>query len=111
VRAKYPDGVAALIDVVNRGDDFAPMAALVRDGGRMATTLGAADVEALAERGVRATNVMGTPTPDKLMALAEAAAAGSLRVEIQRTFPLDHAAEALQAFSSGTVGKLVLVLP
>lgn len=34
----------------------------------------------------------------------------SLRVEVQRTIPLDNADEALQAFSSGTVGKLVLVV-
>jgi NADPH2:quinone reductase len=110
VRARFPDGVTVLIDVVNRGDDFAPMAALVRDGGRIATTLGAADVEALAQRNVRATNVMGTPTPEKLATLAEAAATGTLHVQVQRTFPLDRADEALQAFSAGTIGKLVLVV-
>jgi NADPH:quinone reductase-like Zn-dependent oxidoreductase len=110
VRGKYPNGVTALIDVVNRGDAFAPMAALVRNGGRIATTLGAADVEALAQRGVRATNVVGAPTSEKLTTLAEAAASGSRRVEVQRTFPLDNAPEALQAFSGGTLGKLVLVV-
>ena len=109
VRAKYPDGVSALIDTVDRGDAFGPMAALVRDGGRIATTLGAADVDALAGRQVRATNIMGSPTPEKLMQLAEAAATGSLRVELQRTYPLEQANAALQAFSAGTVGKLVLV--
>ena len=109
VRAKYPDGVNALIDTVNRGDTFGPMAALVRDGGRIATTLGAADVDALAGRSVRATNVAATPTPDKLTQLAEAAASGSLRVMIQRTYPLELANDALQAFGAGTLGKLVLV--
>lgn len=109
IRAKYTDGVNALIDLVNRDDAFGPMAALVRDGGRIATTLGAADVDALAGRQVRATNVMGSPTPEKLATLAEAAAAGSLRVEVQRTYPLEKANEALHAFSGGTLGKLVLV--
>lgn len=109
IRAKYPEGVTALIDTVNRGDAFAPMAALVRDGGRVATTLGTADVEALAERNVRATNVMGAPTPEKLTLLADRAAAGSLRVEVQGTYPLDRAGDALQAFAGGTIGKLVLV--
>lgn len=109
-RATFPDGVTALIDVVNRGDAFVPMTALVRDGGRIATTLGAADVEALAQRNVRATNIMGMPTPEKLAMLAGPAAAGTLHVEVQRTFPLDRADEALQAFSSGTIGKLVLVV-
>ena len=72
IRAKYPDGVTALIDTVNRGDAFGPMAALVRGGGRIATTLGEADVDALAGRNVRATNVVATPTPDKLTQLVEA---------------------------------------
>ena len=110
VRARYPDGVTALIDLVNRGDAFAPMAGLVREGGRIATTLSAADVEALATRNVRATNVMGAPTPEKLTTLAEAAAAGTLHVQVQRTFPLERAGEALQTFSGGTLGKLVVVV-
>lgn len=109
VREKYPDGVTALIDMVNRDDAFPPMAALVRDGGRIATTLGAADVDGLAARSVRATNVMGTPTPEKLASLAADAASGTLRVPLQRTFALDDAAQAIQAFSGGTLGKLVLV--
>lgn len=109
VRAKHPDGVTALVDLVNREEAFTAIAALVRDGGRIATTLGAADVEALAKRNVRATNIMGSPTPQKLTTLAEAVASGSLRVEVQKTFPLDRSDEALQAFSGGTLGKLVLV--
>jgi NADPH:quinone reductase-like Zn-dependent oxidoreductase len=110
VRAKYPDGVMALIDMVNRDDAFEAMTALVRNGGRIATTLGAADVEALAERTVRATNVIGTPTAKKLAQLADAVASGALRVEVQQTFPLERAGEALEAFSGGTLGKLVLVI-
>ena len=88
IRRLAPDGVAGLIDTVNRGEAFAPLAALVRDGGRAATTLGAADEAALAERGIVATNVRGTPTTEKLTSLAELAAAGTLRVPIQATFAL-----------------------
>ena len=83
--------MTALIDTVNRGEAFGPMAAVVRAGGRIATTLGAADVDALAERNVCATNLLGTPTPGKLTQLAEAAASGSLRVEVQGTYPLEKA--------------------
>jgi len=67
---------------VDRGDAFGPMAAFVRGGG-IATTLGVAVVDALAERNVRATNLVGTPTAEKPTRLAEAAASGSLRVEVQ----------------------------
>jgi len=110
IRELYPDGVTALIDTVNRGEAFAPMAALVRDGGRIATTLGTADVEALAAREVHATNVVGAPTPEKLSSLAEQVAAGSLRVQIQQTYPLADAPLAFAAFMSGTRGKLVLTV-
>jgi NADPH:quinone reductase-like Zn-dependent oxidoreductase len=108
IRARYPDGITALIDTVNRDAAFQAMAALVRDGGRIATTLGAADVEALGAGNVRATNVRGTPTPEKLSGLAAAVEKGTLRVRIQQTFSLDSAREALAGFSAGTLGKIIL---
>jgi len=108
IRARFPDGLTALIDTVNREEAFAGMAELVRDGGRLATTLGAADADSLAARNVRATNVMGAPTPEKLAILAEQVAAGTLRIEIQQVFRLSEAAAAHAAFMAGTRGKLVL---
>jgi NADPH2:quinone reductase len=108
IGSRYPDGVTALIDTVNRGDAFGRVAALVREGGRISTTLGAADVDALAGRNVRATNIVGTPTPEKLTALADQVVSGTLQIHVQRTFRLDDASEALEAFSAGTLGKIVL---
>lgn len=110
VRRLAPDGIAGLIDAVSRGEAFMALAALVRDGGRASTTLGAADVEALAARGVRATNIMGAPTAEKLASLAAQAAAGTLQVPIQRAFPLADAPAAIEAFAAGTRGKLVLTI-
>jgi NADPH:quinone reductase-like Zn-dependent oxidoreductase len=110
VRRLVPDGLAGLIDGVSRGEAFMPLAALVKSGGRTATTLGAADVEALAGRGIQATNVMGAPTPEKLAFLAGQVVAGTLQVPIQRTFLLSDAAQAVAAFSAGTRGKLVLTI-
>lgn len=110
LRARFPDGIDVLIDLVNRGDAFTAIAGLVRDGGRIATTLGAADVEALAARGIRATNVMGAPTAEKLADIVEHVAEGSVHVEVQETFPLERAGEAIAAFAAGTVGKLVLTV-
>jgi len=110
VRRLAPGGPAALIDFVSRGEALSGLAGLVKDGGRIATTLGAADVSALAERGISATNVAGSPTPEKLAFLAAQAAAGTLQVPIQRTFPLADAPEAIDAFNAGTRGKLVLTV-
>jgi NADPH:quinone reductase-like Zn-dependent oxidoreductase len=51
---------------------------------------------------------MAMPTPEKLRLLAEMATAGTLRVTIQATYPVDRADEALKAFQGGTLGKVVL---
>jgi NADPH:quinone reductase-like Zn-dependent oxidoreductase len=110
VRARFPDGVTVLIDLVNRGEGAAPLAELVRTGGRVATTMGSADVDGLAQRGVTGTNVMASPTPEKLRGLADLVAAGTLRVEVQRTFPLAHVGSAFEAFGAGTRGKIVLTV-
>ena len=52
------------------------------------------------------------PNSAQLAWLAERAAAGRLRVEVQRTFPLSDAAEAHRLLEDGHVrGKLVLTVP
>jgi NADPH:quinone reductase-like Zn-dependent oxidoreductase len=110
IRERHPDGLDALIDVVNRGDGLATLAELVRDGGRVASALGAADTDALARRGIAATNVMAAADPDALAQLAELAADGRLEIPIQHTYPLKQANEAIQAFGAGKRGKLALSL-
>jgi NADPH:quinone reductase len=111
VRERYPAGIDALIDVVKHGDGFAANAGLVRSGGRAASTLGAANVEELAERGVTATNVVASPEPDVLARLAEIADAGRLTVTIQDEYRLEAAEDALRAFAdAGTRGKVALAV-
>jgi NADPH2:quinone reductase len=109
LRARYPDGIDALIDAVNRDEAASSLAALVRDGGRLATTQGTADAEGLATRNVAATNIVASPTPEKLTALAAPTASGDLVIHIQQTFPLADVQAALAAFSLGATGKIVLV--
>jgi NADPH:quinone reductase-like Zn-dependent oxidoreductase len=108
VRARYPDGIAALIDVVTQKDGLTELASIVRRDGHVATLLGAADVEQLGAQGIVGHNVNATPTVEKLRTLGELAASGELRVPIQGVYPLDRAGEALQAFQQGTRGKLIL---
>jgi len=108
VRSRYPDGIAALIDVVNRKETLPELTSLVRQGGHVATLMAAADVEQLAASGIGGTNVMAAPTAEKLRLLAGMATSGELRVQIHATFPIDRADEALQAFQAGTRGKVIL---
>jgi NADPH:quinone reductase-like Zn-dependent oxidoreductase len=108
VRKSHPDGVDALIDVVNRGDAIAAVTPLVRSGGHVASLMGAAAAETLAADGLTGHNIMASPTRDKLHELADLAGAGHLRVPIQGIYTIDRTGEALAAFQAGTRGKLVV---
>jgi NADPH:quinone reductase-like Zn-dependent oxidoreductase len=110
VRAEHSDGVDALIDLVSYSPDgLAPLSELVRDGGRVASPLGAADADALAGRGIEAANEFGAPTPDLLAAFAVRVASGELEVDVEEVAPLDRSPELLRRFATGPVrGKLVV---
>jgi len=112
VRKLHPDGIDALIDLVNGGDAFAELVDLVKPGGRVVSVHRAAEPAALKERGIGGANVMSNPDRALLDELGRLAAAGTLRVPIAATRPLAEAAEALaDAKGRHTRGKTVLVMP
>jgi NADPH:quinone reductase-like Zn-dependent oxidoreductase len=97
VRELHPDGVDALFDLVSQTPD----ASLLKEGGRIASPLGAAG------EGPGRFNVMSEPTTENLERLAGLLASETLRVPLQRSYDLDEAGEALQALlASHTQGKL-----
>ena len=101
VRESHPDGVDAILDVVSPTPDVS----LLKDGGRLASTIGAAG------EGPGRFNLMAQPTPENLQRLAALLDAGRLRVPIQRSYRLEQAREALQALPVGhTQGKLGLTI-
>jgi NADPH:quinone reductase-like Zn-dependent oxidoreductase len=101
VREAHTDGVDAILDVVSQ----APDASLLKEGGRLASTIGAAG------DGSGRFNVMAEPTPANLQRLAELLDAGTLRVPIQRSYRLEDAGAALQALpTTHTQGKLGLTI-
>ena len=108
VRARHPEGIAALIDLVDQTETLTELASVVRPGGHVASLLGAADIEQLLARGVVGHNVNAAPTAAKLRMLGEMAASGALRVQIQGVYSIERASEAFQVFQGGTRGKLVL---
>jgi NADPH:quinone reductase-like Zn-dependent oxidoreductase len=100
-REAHPDGVDAVLDLVSQ----APDTTLLKEGGRLASTLGAAG------EGVGRFNIVAEPTPAGLQRLGELLATGALRVHIQRDYTLDQAGEALQALpATHTRGKLSLTI-
>jgi NADPH:quinone reductase len=101
VRECHPDGVDALIDLVN----YEPGAydAALKSGARVASSTGAAG------EGDGRTNVMAEPTPENLERLAALLADRTLRIPIQRTYDLAGAPGALVALTSEhTQGKLAV---
>jgi NADPH:quinone reductase-like Zn-dependent oxidoreductase len=104
----YPDGVDALIDLVNYSSDGLPLDA-VRKGGKVASTMNAADEAALNAAGLTGTNLMANPVREVLAPLAAQAADGTLRVEVTTVLPLDQATDGLATLASGDArGKIVI---
>jgi NADPH:quinone reductase-like Zn-dependent oxidoreductase len=109
LRERYPDGIDAVIDAVNRErDPFASLVALVREGGRASSVVGAAGEIAEID-GVSVSNNGGDP--GLLTALADLVVQGSVRVATRRTYALADASQALQDFAKEhTLGKLVITM-
>jgi NADPH:quinone reductase len=97
VRASHPEGVDALLDVVSPEPDTS----LLHEGGRLASTIGAAG------DGPGRFNLVAEPTPTSLLRLAELLDTGVLQVSLQRSYELDRVGDALEALpTTHTTGKL-----
>jgi NADPH2:quinone reductase len=110
VRERHPEGVNALIDLVNQADGFAPFADLVRDGGRAASSLGAADEDALASRNITVTNLMASADASVMARLSELVARGEVKPAVDTVLTLDETPAAIDQFTSGKRGKIVISL-
>ncbi|PSK93603.1 NADPH:quinone reductase-like Zn-dependent oxidoreductase [Murinocardiopsis flavida] len=104
VRALAPEGVHAVLHLA--GDGTA-LAALLRSGGRIASTLGLT-AEALDGADVTVHPIMADANAQTLAALAAQAASGALTVPVTATFPLEQAPQAFDAFGAGALGKIAV---
>ena len=101
IRERFPDGVDAVLDLVS----FTPDASVLKEGGRLASPLGAAG------EGPGRTNLMAAGKTANLERLAELLEAGSVRVHIQEIYGLEQAGEALRSIaSSHTQGKVAIAI-
>jgi NADPH:quinone reductase-like Zn-dependent oxidoreductase len=110
IKAAYPDGVDALIDLHSDAEPFARYASLVREGGVAVTPRGPAGAAApqIEKRGVRFVSA-NRAAPDRLGEISDAIDAGTLQVPPLKTFSLDHASDAIAEMAGGHVrGKLVI---
>jgi NADPH:quinone reductase-like Zn-dependent oxidoreductase len=110
VASAHPDGIDALLDLVSVAGQAGSLVALVRAGGAAISTNGALDVDALRARGIRAVNLNSTVTPASLVAIADLAATGRLRVSIDAEVRLEEVPAAIAAARAGHArGKTVIV--
>ena len=91
-------------------DGFASLAALLRAGGRAASSLGAADAEGLVGRNISATNVMASAEVSVMARLAELAAGGEVKPTIDTVLALAEAPAAIEQFTAGKRGKILISL-
>ncbi|HEX5574337.1 MAG TPA: NADP-dependent oxidoreductase [Gemmatimonadales bacterium] len=111
VRAAHSDGIEAIIDVVSDPEALGRIAGLVKEGGRIASSVSAADVESLALRSIEAKNISMQPSAQRLEELSWMVDAGEISARLERTFPLENAREAIEESRTGHVrGKIVLLV-
>jgi NADPH:quinone reductase-like Zn-dependent oxidoreductase len=112
VRARFPQGISGLIDLVDYRPAFLAHAELLVPGGRAASVHRAVDEALLAKNGLHGTNVSSFPDRALLEQLAGLAADGRLRTEITGRYTLEQAPAALAAArDEHTRGKLVIEMP
>ena len=106
VREGHPEGVDALADFASRSpDQLGAYAAVVREGGPIASSAGAAG------EGLGRTNVMAVPAAATLDRLAGLLADGTLRVPIQASYPLAQVDQALKTLGGQhTQGKAAITV-
>ena len=109
LKAKHPDGVAAIIDTGSDAAGLARFSEAVRKGGTVTSMKGAAALEDLAKRGIKGVNVGTEVTSERLEHVAKLAADGKLRAPHIETFSLEKASEAFQLIVQDThLGKVVV---
>ncbi len=104
VHYTHPRGVDA---VLHFAGDGARLAALVAPNGRLASTLGLS-AEQLDRDDLTVIPVMANPATATLAQVADAVAAGTVRLPIARTYRLEDVPQGLADFAAGTLGKLAV---
>jgi NADPH:quinone reductase-like Zn-dependent oxidoreductase len=110
VLVAHPGGVDAVLDLVTTAEGANPMGDLLRPGGVLVSTNGAAHPDALAGRGLRGVDLYNRPTREDLEVVAGLADAGKLQVTIEAEVALaDAPAAVARARSRHAAGKTVIL--
>jgi NADPH:quinone reductase-like Zn-dependent oxidoreductase len=111
VRSRYPDGIDSVADMHGGGDVLGRLAEHVRSGGHVTSAVGSADIEALAQRGIEATNIVGMVTTARLEELVGMLERGVIVSPELHPFPLADVGKAIELLGTGHVRGKIVVLP
>ena len=116
LRATHPDGVDAVLDLVSGPDAIRGDAEFIKPGGRLVSTVFAADEGWFADRQITAYNSASSAnpllSPQGLTKVAQLLAAGTITARVRATADLDGAGQILDKLRDGGLrGKAVIRLP
>jgi NADPH:quinone reductase len=115
LRASHPGGVDAVLDLVSDTSAIRRDAEIIKSGGRLVSTVYAADEGWFAERQITAHNIASNTnplsSPQGLNALAGMLADGTITARIRSQVDLDGTGRMLEGFRNGGLrGKAVIRL-
>jgi NADPH:quinone reductase-like Zn-dependent oxidoreductase len=113
LRAAHPDGIDAILDPISDPGAIRREADILRAGGNIVSTLGAADESWFAERHIHAQNITAVTNPFNsakgLSELARMLAGGIITARISASVDLKAAGDLLERLRSGGLhGKAVI---
>ena len=113
LRTSHPDGVEAVLDLVNGSDAIRRDAEILKSGGGLVSTRYAAEEEWFAERRINAFNISSITnplsSPQGLTKVARMLADGTITARIHSTIQLDHIGEMGEKLRNGSLhGKAVI---
>ena len=113
LRASHPDGVEAVLDLVNGADIIRRDAEILKPGGGLVSTRYAADEEWFAERQITAVNIatLTNPlsSPQGLTRVARMLAHGTITARIHSIIQPEHISEIREKLGNGSLhGKAVI---
>jgi NADPH:quinone reductase-like Zn-dependent oxidoreductase len=113
VRAAHPEGVDAVLDLFNGKDAIQRDAEILATGGRLVSTVYAADEAWFAERNITAHNIASIKnplaTPKGLDTVARMMADGTITARVRTTVGLDGAGDMLEKLRQGGLGGKSLI--
>ncbi|GGP10259.1 NADP-dependent oxidoreductase [Nonomuraea glycinis] len=109
VLALCPDGIDAVLDLVDPAEAIGDVIRMLRPGGIIVSIVGALDPDDLTEREIRAVNLVHRPSGPLLADLGAALDSGDLRVNIQAQVPFEQLPDRLRDLQHGHArGKVVI---